>query len=193
LAAVITAGASCSSGHRTDPTTTTPATSTTFSPTGSNPDVIPSVITPAYVDAVFKVLNHIKGAATRELYASGSVDQKVRVDLRSIFNDPLYRQELSNAAASLSVERAALRNPIGDVITSVKRVVSASSQCVFVETVSDFSLVDVHPSQAASEYWVLTPKVLANDPSGLNSTPWAISFNADYLTPTSIPDQCVGR
>jgi hypothetical protein len=193
LAAVITAGAACSSSHRTDPTTTTSATSTTFAPTGSNPEVIPSVITPAYVDAVFKVLNHINGDATRQLFGSGSVDPIVRADLRALFSDPLYSQELANASASLATNRNSLRNPIGDVVTTVKRVISASPRCVFVETVSDFSPVDIHPSQAASEYWVLVPKVPTNDPMRLNRTAWALSFNADYLTPTSIPNQCAGH
>ncbi len=190
VAVVAVVASACSSGGHHSAAGTT--TSTTAS-AGPNPDVIPSVITPAYVDAVFRVLNHINGNATRELFRAGSVTRSVRVDFRALFNDPLYQQELRNAAASLRVTRSSLRDPIGDVTTTVQSVISASSRCIFVATRSDFSAVDVHPTQAPAEYWGLEPKSPGDDPSNLNSTPWALWFNADYLTPTSIPDQCVGR
>ena len=187
VAVVAVVASACSSGgHHSAPGTTTSTTASA----GPNPDVIPSVITPAYVDAVFRVLNHIKGDATRELFAADAVDEKVRDDLRALFTDPLFAQEMANASASLKVNRSTLRQPIGDVLTHVRRVVSASSTCIFVETTSDFSAVDVRPGRAASEYWALVPKPPTNDPELLNRTPWALSFNADYLTPTSVPDQC---
>jgi hypothetical protein len=191
LAAVITAGASCSSGHRTDPTTTTSPTSTTFSPTGSNPDVIPSVITPAYVDAVFKVLNHIYGNATRALKASDRVTPEVQADLRAIFNDPMYASQVAEAQQSLDGPIENVRANSGDAVTTVRRVIATAVGCIYVQTMT--SLTDVLINQTPSptdEYYTLQRKQPGADPNDLNSTPWAISFNVDYLVPTTAPPQC---
>ena len=184
VGALLVASACSSAHHVTAPTTTTT--------TGPNPDAVPAVITPAYVDAVFKVLNHVYGNATRSLFGSNSVNESVQSDLRAIFKTPLLTQELQNAASSLLGSRANLRSPIGDIVTEVNDLVSASPSCIFVETTSDFSAVLIHPGTAAgSEYWVLRPKTPGSDPGNLNPTSWALSFNADYLTPKSIPNQCV--
>ena len=191
---LVLVGACSSGGHRPDPSTSSSvaAPTTSTAPVAPNPYVVPPVITPAYVDAVFKVLNHIYGDATRELYSANGVDATVRLDLRALFSDPLYAQELVNAAASLSIGRTELRNPIGDVVTTVNQVVSQSSRCIFVETVSDFSAVNLRPGSAGSEYWELTTKDPSNDPQHINTTPWALSFNADFVNKTVVPDQCVG-
>jgi hypothetical protein len=189
-AVLILVAAGCSSSrHSYAPTTTAKAQNT-----GPDPYVIPAVITPAYVDAVFRVLNHVYGNATRSLFQANAVDSDVRLDLRSIFDDPLYGQELIDARQSLTTPRSDLKRPIGDVITTTKQVISRSPTCIFVETVSDFSNVEARPGPAASsEYWALATKQAADDPHRLNQTPWALAFNADYLTPTSIPNQCAGH
>jgi hypothetical protein len=185
--AVMAVLAGCSSGRHTAAPTTT--TAQTASP---NPDVVPAVITPAYVDAVFRVLNHVYGNATRELFQSRAVTPIVQTDLRAIFNNPLYGQELQNARDSLGTPPSSLRQPLGDVITTVVKMISASPECVFVQTSSDFTAVLAKPTTpAAAEYWVLRPKDTAADPNRLNPTAWALTFNADYLSPTSIPNQCV--
>ena len=91
--AVVLAVAACSSGsHRSSPPTTVPVTSTSAVPVagGPNPDVVPPVITVAYVNAVFAALNHINGNAARLLVDDGQFTNNVRSILRAIYNDPLY-------------------------------------------------------------------------------------------------------
>src|SRR5689334_16440037 len=85
--------AACSSGrHRaTGPTTTT----------APDPAVVPAVITPAYVDAVFVVLNHVYSDAARRLRVAHSVTPEVRADLRAVFNDPVYATQLQAAEQAL--------------------------------------------------------------------------------------------
>ena len=70
--------AACSGkSHDAAPTTSAPPPPTTAATTQAslpasttpNPDVIPPVITVAYVNAVFAVLNHINGNAARSLVA----------------------------------------------------------------------------------------------------------------------------
>jgi hypothetical protein len=183
LAVLVLAG--CSSGHHAaaQPTTTTAP--------GPNPDVVPAVITPAYVDAVFKVLNHVYGNATRSLVASKQVTQTVQVDLRSIFNDPLYAQQLAQAQQSLTQAIANVRPEAGDAVTTVQRLVGATNTCIFAETVTSLAAVLVTPTpRPASEFYELALKQPNDDPNHINPTPWAISFNADYLSPTQLGNRC---
>ncbi len=97
---------SCSSrAHDATPTTTSPTTTTPPTPSTTaapSPDVLP-VITVAYVNAVFAVLNHIDGNATRALAARRWCLPTVKADIRSIYNDPLYTDELVMATDSLKV------------------------------------------------------------------------------------------
>ena len=184
MAALLVVGAACSGGG--DKNAKPPA-----SP-GPNPDVIPAVITPAYVNAVFKVLNHIDGNATRLLAAERVVTPAVRSDYRAIFNDPMYPTEL--ASAGESIQQGAIENvrsDAGDAVTTVVQLVTASSRCIFAQTRTDLSEGFIQPRpRPASEYYELAPKQRGSDPERLNPTPWAISYNVAYLQPTEANSPC---
>jgi hypothetical protein len=181
--------AACSGGtHHAVPTTTSPPPSTTAAP---NPDVIPPVITVAYINAVFAVLFHIYGNATRLLVSTHHLSPAIRADFRSIYNDPLYPEEIQIAQQSLAGTIDNVRPHPGDGIVRVKDVMSASDTCLLIATTTDLSAVLLRPTpMAASEYYELTPKQKGIDPGRLNATPWAISFNVAYLTPSTIADRC---
>jgi hypothetical protein len=186
--------AACSSGHRAaaPPTAaaTTPAT-TADAPPGPNPDVIPPVITPAYVDAVFNVLEHIDGNASRQLIAARAITPGALADIRSIYNDSLYAQEVEIAHQNLQGDLSNVRRPPGDVRVTVRSLLSGSARCIFVEVSSDYSeVVTSPPPPQASEYWGLQPKQKDSDPGHINPTPWAFFFNRTFSTPTQIPNQC---
>lgn len=191
LAAVLAILAGCSSASRH---TASPSTSADGQADAApNPDVIPPVITPAYVNAVFAVLNHISGDASRSLVASGTLTDQVRADLRSIYNDPLYSQEVEIESQSVAANLSNVRRPPGDVITTVVHLVSAAPVCIFVQTSADYRLVLKVPGPTPpSAYLGLRLKQAQDDPHDLNPTPWAIFFNAVYKSPTSVPDQCAG-
>lgn len=174
------------------PTPTTAATVQATPPTTApNPDVIPPVITVAYVNAVFAVLNHINGDAVRALVAANQVTSTVRLYLRAVYNDPLYAEEVKIAQQSIDGSLSNVRQPPGDRTTRTNKLIAATKSCVFIETSTDLSRVLVHPTaEAASEYYTLTAKQPRVDPQHLNPTPWAISFNATYVVPTTIPNQC---
>ena len=170
--------------------TTLPAVTTT-SGTGINPDVIPSVITVPYVNAVFRVLNHINGNAARLLIDSGTLSSTVEADLKSIYGPLLLPVELRVFSAGLKQDTSNLRHPMGDRVTLVRRLLTSSASCIFVESVTDLSAVELHPTaQASSEYWELTLKRNAQDPGKINPTPWVAAYNVDYLVPTNIKSPC---
>lgn len=189
VAVVAVVASACSSGGHHSAAGTT--TSTTAS-AGPNPDVIPSVITPAYVDAVFRVLNHINGNATRSLLASKSMTSSVRADLRAIFAGPLYLKEVQLDQTSIKGSLANVRQPPGDVTTQVVRLIHVTGRCIFVAVTENYGAVLYKPGPPPSSgYWGLQPKVASSDPEHLNPTGWSFFFNAVYKTPTSVPDQCV--
>jgi hypothetical protein len=177
----------CSSGHQA----AAPPPTTTSLPY-PDPYVVPAVITPAYVNAVFAVLNHVYGNATRVLVATREVTPAVKADLRAIFNDPLYASQVLEAQQSLTGAINNVRPSPGDEVTQVVKLIYASRSCIFLQATSNLSAVLLHPTpEPASEYFELSPKEYSTHQSDLNPTPWAISADAAYLIPTSSPNPCV--
>jgi hypothetical protein len=185
----LTAAACSNARHDAAPTTTKPPSTVASAP---NPDVIPPVITPAYVDAVFVVLNHINGNVSRQLIKDHRISAGSLSELRAIFGNPLFQTEIDLAKQSLTGSTANVRNPPGDLRTTVSHLLTASDRCIFAETSSDFVNVLLRPGPpAASEYYRLSPQQSGGDPTHINPTPWIITFNAAYRTSTSIPNQCI--
>lgn len=182
LVVLLAAMSGCSSsGHRAAPPTTLP-----------DPDVVPAVITPAYVDAVFVVLNHVASNASRTLAQARAVTTIVKTDLRAVFNDPVYGRQLQLAEEALT--QGVIRNVNtagGDPITVVVRLISATSSCIFAETRTNFSPIEVHSTPTpASEYYELRLKQSGMDPLGLNPTPWAVSGEQVFEVPTTVKSSC---
>lgn len=185
VAAILITGCSSGRHHATGPTT---STAVAASP---NPDVIPAVITPAYVDAVFRVLNHINGNAVRTLVKQKSLTPVVKADLKAVYGGALYPVELEVFQAGLVQNASNLRIPPGDRVTSVVSLITATPSCIFVQTVSSLAAVEIRPTKAAaSEYWELQPKSPTDDPEHLNPTPWILTYNRDFQTPTTMQGLC---
>jgi hypothetical protein len=133
----------------------------------------------------------VYGDATRALATSRKVSEPVKADFRAIFNDPAYAQQLNAAQLSLGGVINNVRKNAGDPLTVVKKLMSGSRSCIFFEATTDLSSVLVHPTPVpSSEYYQLGPKAKGNDPNHLNSTPWAVTYNVAFLTPTSVPNRC---
>jgi hypothetical protein len=140
---------------------------------------------------VLAVLNHINGNAARLLVSSKQLTSDVTADLRAIYNDPLYAIEIRVAEQGVTAGFANVRRPPGDRVTSVTGLVATTKQCIFVQTRSDLTAIEVTPTApAASEYWELRPKQAGIDPRNVNPTPWALGFNEAFLKPTILPNQC---
>lgn len=185
VTAILVSGCSSARHHATGPTTTTAVAAS------PDPDVIPAVITPAYVDSVFRVLNHVYGDATRNLVSGKAVTPDVAADLRSIFADPLYGQQISEAQQSLQGPISNVRADPSDAVTAVDRLLFASSDCILVQTTTTLAGVLIRPTPApVAEYYELGRKQPGLDPGGRNPTPWVITFNADYLKPSPPPTRC---
>jgi hypothetical protein len=182
LVAALAGGCSSGSHHVTSPSTTA----------APNPEVVPAAITRAYVDSLFVVLNHVSSNAARELRIAHSVTPQVKANLRAAFNDPAYSTQLEGARQALAqgiVNNVRLNG--GDPVTTVIQFLTADPDCIFVQTRTDFSPVEIRLTpQPASEYYELTPKQAGADPDHLNSTPWAIARNEAFETSTTVASTC---
>ena len=190
---LVLVGACSSGGHRPDPSTSSSvaAPTTSTAPVAPNPYVVPPVITPAYVDAVFKVLNHINGNAVRALVASGAMTPEVYSELQAIYSDPLYPVEVRVFEAGLTESRSNLKPTLGDRQTTVLKVLAETPTCIGVSTRTSLQEVEIHPTAvAAAEYWSLRRKTNIDDPARLNPTPWVLNFNQDFQVPTPPPTLC---
>lgn len=177
-------GCAGSGGHKAAPTSVA-------RPVGPNPDVVPAVITPAYVDAVFVELNRIYGDATRLEIGTDSVSTEVYQLLRSIYTDPDYGFQVKIFKQSLADGFANVVKPPGDRTTKVLKLLSATPSCILVQTETTFRGVVLHPGPpAASEYYMLGLKPPNYDPNHINPTPWAISINVSFTTPTTVALSC---
>ena len=181
----------CSSpSHAADPPSTTAAPTKTAP---ADPYAIPQVITVAYVNSVLKALFDVYGDATRSLAAERAVTPSVKADLRAIYLDPFYGDQIRAADISLRGAISNIRSDPGNPVATVEHLDDGSASCIFVETKTDLAAVlrSTTPG-AASEYYELVPKPSSIDPGHINPTPWAIGFNVAYTTPTRMVHGCGG-
>jgi hypothetical protein len=185
---IATASACSSPSPAADPRPA-PAPASTTVP--ANPYAVPQVITVAYVNSVLQALNHVNGNAARSVVSSDSLSAGAIADLRSIYNDPLYSAELRVFDEGVATNFENVLRPPGDRVTVVSVLISATPSCIYIESKSDLTAVEVHATPgAASEYWQLTPKQVGNDPGDLNPTPWALTQNLAFQTSTTAANPC---
>ncbi|MGH9122606.1 MAG: hypothetical protein ACRDYC_11820 [Acidimicrobiales bacterium] len=185
LLLVATACGSTSPGARPPPVTRASAPATTV-----DPDVVPPVVTPAYVNAVLAALNHIEGNAVRLEVATGTISPQEVADIRAIYNDPEFASRSQILSESLLQLDLSKPDP-GDAVTTVVNLMTATPACIFAAVSTNLDAVTKAPTPpAASEYAMLEPKTPGNDPQDLNPTPWAYALRVSYTTPTTMPSQC---
>jgi hypothetical protein len=200
---VLLAIAACSgpSHHSTSPTSvpappsSAPSTSAPSTVSAPDPYAVPRVITVAYVNSVLAALAHVSSEGARVFAASRQINASVKADLAAAFTGPAYSQQLQDLQQILQQR---IVNPIrpggGDLSIRVRRVVTGTSTCIFVETRSDASALFSKPvPQPASEYFKLLPKQTTADPKHLNPTPWAFADDEAFLRPTSAPTECASE
>jgi hypothetical protein len=175
---------------RLDSASPTSVTSTTIDPT-----VVPAVITIDYLNAVLAQLNAVQGDAVRTMVNTDQIPSAVTDRLRAIYNDPLFSRQLRVVSEEMVAGFSNVKKPPGDRTMLVKRVMSVSATCLWIETHTDFSAVTITPRDtAASEYLGLRIKQAGIDPSRINPTPWAFDFSATFPAPTPPPpDPCAGH
>lgn len=154
-------------------------------------DPVPAVITVPYVNNVLAQLNRVYSAALKTSLETRSVNSQVKTDLRAIYADPLYSEEVRGFELQLEHLPNDLRSPLGNRVTTVVKLISASRSCIFVSTKEDFSKIVSNPGpRFGSEYYSLVPRKAKDDPDHLNPTPWQFGYNLASIGTEIVNDQC---
>jgi hypothetical protein len=170
------------------PSSTVPVTTTA---PAINTSVIPPVITVPYVNAVLAQLNHVYGNAVRLAAKSGTVPPTALADLRSIFNDPEFENQVNILTQAIVQPLVNVRRPPGDRVARVVSLLSASDNCVFVRTETSYSNVDITTvPNSGTEFYELRPKQRKADPGHLNGTIWSIAMTQSFTTNIYPPNPC---
>jgi hypothetical protein len=176
--------AACNGGGHTRDTLPPTSSSTTATTVDYS---IPAVIDAPYVTKVMQALDHILGDDIRLIAQRRTVDVEFLGRLRAIYGDRELRnlQDLWTKAAADGLRTLA---PIpGDPKTTVQSLLRADATCVVLAVDRDFSPTQTTPrSQTPQRYIGLVPKPAGRDPSGINPTPWIMSFDG-FITDGSAP------
>ena len=173
----------------TSSSSTVPSTTTTQAIDTSG---VPAVITVPYINAVLAQLNHVYGNAVRLVVQTGTVPPAAIADVRSVFNDPEFENQINIFTQEILEPLDFVRRPPGDRVTTVRRLISSTRGCVFAETSTDYSRVDVTAvSSPVGEFFELRLKQMNDDPDHLNPTPWAIEKAASFHTNLTPSNPCI--
>lgn len=187
------AGGACSSGDSDSadpPLPTKPGvTTTTSAPAPADPYAIPKVIDEAYVNRVLAALDQIDGDVLRRVVAEQGIDGEVPKMLRAIYNGTQYEEELEGLRRVLSRGLSNFKNPPGNRMTVVTRLIEVRADCVFMEARTDSSevlkVVTPEPPDEV-ELFTLRPRDEGADPGRINPTPWSIA-NAEIIDRGEVP------
>jgi hypothetical protein len=135
------------------PATAAPATTTT------DPLAVPAVIDAAYLDRVLAEIEHVVGDAGRMIQAAGAVTPEAEALLATVYSPEFLAIQVQGWEQVLAdpTEVAALRQPIGDRVTTVAELFTATPECVFARVDRDFSAFTSIATQPGDRYTLLIP------------------------------------
>lgn len=186
-AAVVLAGCSGEGEGNVSPTvpSSVSTTSTTAVPDVS---VIPEVINEAYLNAVLAALDAVNGEAVRIIVATKRFPPDAADHLNAIYSDEEFQIQAEAWLTALAKDRqlSSIKPDPGNRKTTVRRIISASRECVWSEVERDHSGSSTMPVTPRPQYVALRPLDRSNDPRKLNPTAWMIAvegFNQDGSEP----------
>lgn len=191
LVALALAAASCT-GNRParSPKATVPKAAGTPAPAG--PYAVPKVITKPYVQKVLDALEVVNAQATDLIVANKTLVPEAANRLRSINTSDEFSQQTAIWLTQLRNGLSNYRIPPGPVSDRVLTIGPSTSRCVFAMINRDYSGLEVHPPPAHNSYVVLRLSQPTDSSSGMNPTPWVISFLGYQSNGTPPPNPCVG-
>jgi hypothetical protein len=157
---------------------------------GAQHYAVPGSIGAAYVQSVMDALDSLDGDAMATIAATRSLDPGALARIRAITTAPFFDEQTSILATQLGSGFSYLRDDPGPPVDHVVRVVSSSRSCIFASVSRDLSALERAPEREPLNYVTLRPLQRADDPGGLNPTPWALDFLGFEPDGSPVPDQC---
>jgi hypothetical protein len=156
-----------------------PACSSSRTGAGPAPTVPPaSGEEAATVNRILAGLDGVMGDLQRILVKDRQITPEVTDRLKAIYTGPELLNQIDAFRADVANGLAGYKDPPGNRVTTVTRLITASPICVFAEVTRDYGPVTQGPApRPASLYVVLVEKMEADDPRQLNPTPWTMLYD----------------
>jgi hypothetical protein len=172
-----------------------PRTTVPPAPTTTDPYAPPPVIDAAYLNRVLAALDQVVGDVVRMMVRDRALTAEAEERLRAVYADgdaafTLHRDGLRQDAKE---GVAGARSQPGNQATTVSKLISVRTDCIFAEVRRDFSAVVDRPDPEQAVLWVgLKPLDPSRDPKGLNPTPWMYVYDGFPADHTQPQDPCAG-
>jgi len=145
----------------------------------------------AGIDRVLAGLDGVMGDLQRVLVRERRITPEVTDRLRSIYTGPELLNQIDAFRADVAAGLVGYRDPPGNRLTTVVRLITVSPICVFVEVMRDYGPIAAGPAAPPSSlYVVLVSKSEADDPRQLNPTPWAMLYDGVQADGAEPEDVC---
>lgn len=145
----------------------------------------------ATVDRILAGLDGVMGDLQRVLVRERRITPEVTDRLRAIYVGPELLNQIDAFRADVANGLVGLKNPPGNRVTTVTRLITVSPICIFVEVTRDYSPVTAGAAPGPSSlYVVLVTKDEGDDPRQLNPTPWAMLYDGVQVDGSQPEDIC---
>ena len=145
----------------------------------------------ATVDRILAGLDGVMGDLQRILVRERRITPEVTDRLRAIYVGPELLNQLDAFRADVANGLVGLKNPPGNRVNTVSRMITVIPICIFVEVTRDYSPLTAGAApRPASLYVVLVAKTEADDPRQLNPTPWAMLYDGVQVDGSQPEDIC---
>ncbi len=132
----------------------------------------------ATVNRILAGLDGVMGDLQRILMRERRITSEVTDRLRAIYAGPELLNHIDAFRADVANGLTGYKDPPGNRVSIVSRLITASPICVFAEVTRDYGPVTAGPAPPPSSlYVVLVAKAEADDPRQLNPTPWTMLYD----------------
>lgn len=145
----------------------------------------------ALVNRILAGLDGVVGDLERTLVKQRMITPDVTDRLRAVYTGPELLNQIDAFRADVANGLVGFKNPPGNRVTTVSRLITASDICIFAEVARDYAPVTQGlASRPATMYVVLVTKDEADDPKQLNPTPWAMLYDGVQADGSQPEDIC---
>ena len=179
LLTVVLCVAGCSSKGTVSPTP--PASA----PTGEGAEEAASI------NRTLAGLDGVMGDAQRLLMRERRITPEVTDRLQAIYVGPELLNQIDAFRADVANGLVGIKDPPGNRVTTVSRLITVSPICIFVEVSRDYSPATAGAAPRPSKlYVVLVTKTEGDDRRQLNPTPWAMLYDGVQTDGSQPEDVC---
>jgi hypothetical protein len=145
----------------------------------------------ATVDKVLAGLDGVVGDVERTLVKDKRITTDVTDRLRAVYTGPELLNQIDAFRADVDNGLVGYKNPPGNRVTTVSRLITVSPICIFVEVARDYSPATAGLApKPTTMYVVLVTKNDADDPKHLNPTTWAMLYDGVQADGSQPEDIC---